>query len=230
MMEQTPFRLQRRTLILPLLFQPPGNQQPGQTLIRMLTALRLNLHANPARQVRGPHCRVGFINVLPTRAGRAQSLETNLIRLYVFVGEKAMAFSERWCGTLLWICTSPYRPHHGRKNWYVGIGRFSADEHIQSDEIRFETLRSSGPGGQHVNKTDSAVRATHLASGISVKVQSERSQHANKRLARLLIAWRLEQQRQNECAALKSERRLFHHQIERGNPLRIFKGMAFTPQ
>ncbi|EBG1459475.1 hypothetical protein DPT37_20935 [Salmonella enterica subsp. enterica serovar Kingston] len=51
-----------------------------------------------------------------------------------------------------------------------------------------------------------------------------------KRLARLLIAWRLEQQRQNECAALKSERRLFHHQIERGNPLRIFKGMAFTPQ
>ncbi|VUC89569.1 Uncharacterised protein [Salmonella sp. NCTC 11881] len=89
MMEQTPFRLQCRTLILPLLFQPPGNQQPGQTLIRMLTALRLNLHANPARQVRGPHCRVGFINVLPTRAGRAQSLETNLIRLYVLVGGKA---------------------------------------------------------------------------------------------------------------------------------------------
>lgn len=102
MMEQTPFRLQRRTLILPLLFQPPGNQQPGQTLIRMLTALRLNLHANPARQVRGPHCRVGFINVLPTRAGRAQSLETNLIRLYVFVGGKApnadVPVFRPWCG------------------------------------------------------------------------------------------------------------------------------------
>ena len=93
-----------------------------------------------------------------------------------------------------------------------------------SSEIRFETLRASGPGGQHVNKTDSAVRAIHTASGISVKVQSERSQHANKRLARLLIAWKLEQQRQNESAALKSERRMFHHQIERGNPLRTFRG------
>lgn len=70
--------------------------------------------------------------------------------------------------------------------------------------------------------------ATHLASGISVKVQSKRSQHANKRLARLLIAWRLEQQQQEGNAALKSQRRMFHHQIERGNPVRTFKGLAFT--
>lgn len=139
-------------------------------------------------------------------------------------GDGAFAFSESWCGTLRWVFPSPFRPHHGRKNWYVGVGRFSCDERNLSSEIRFETLRSSGPGGQHVNKTDSAVRAIHTASGISVKVQSERSQHANKRLARLLIAWKLEQQRQDDSAALKSERRMFHHQIERGNPLRTFNG------
>ena len=63
--------------------------------------------------------------------------------------------------------------------------------------------------------------------GISVKVQSERSQHANKRLARLLIAWKLEQQQQENSAVLKSQRRMFHHQIERGNPRRTFTGMAF---
>ncbi len=125
--------------------------------------------------------------MLETETGRySDTLRSALVSLD---GDNAWALSESWCGTIQWICPSPYRPHHGRKNWFLGIGRFTADEKEQSDAIRYETLRSSGPGGQHVNKTDSAVRATHLASGISVKVQSERSQHANKRLARLLIGF-----------------------------------------
>ena len=137
------------------------------------------------------------VTVLETETGRySDTLRSALISLD---GDNAWALSESWCGTIQWICPSPY----------------------------YETLRSSGPGGQHVNKTDSAVRATHLSSGISVKVQSERSQHANKRLARLLIAWKLEQQQQENSAALKSQRRMFHHQIERGNPRRTFTGMAF---
>ncbi len=165
------------------------------------------------------------VTVLETETGRySDTLRSALVSLD---GDNAWALSESWCGTIQWICPSPYRPHHGRKNWFLGIGRFTADEQEQSDAIRYETLRSSGPGGQHVNKTDSAVRATHLASGISVKVQSERSQHANKRLARLLIAWKLEQQQQENSAVLKSQRRMFHHQIERGNPRRTFTGMAF---
>lgn len=50
---------------------------------------------------------------LETEPGRLpDTLRSALVSLD---GEKAMAFSERWCGTLLWICTSPYRPHHGRK-------------------------------------------------------------------------------------------------------------------
>ena len=96
-------------------------------------------------------------------------------------------------------------------------------------DIRFETTRSSGPGGQHVNKTESAVRATHVATGISVKVQTERSQHANKRLAVLLIAHRLASHEQAQHAAQRARRRQFHHEVERGSPKRVFKGAAFEP-
>lgn len=156
------------------------------------------------------------VTVLRTETGRySDTLRSALISLD---GSNARVLSESWCDTIQWICPSPYRPHHGRKNWFLGTGRSTTDEQEQSDAVRYETLRSPGPGGQHVNKTDPAVCATHLASDINVKVQSERSQHANKWLARLLIVWRLEQQQQENSAALKSQRRMFHRQIEHGNP------------
>ncbi|XNM58371.1 peptide chain release factor-like protein [Escherichia coli] len=82
----------------------------------------------------------------------------------------------------------------------------------------YDVACSSGPGGQHVNKADWAARATHSASGISVKVQSERSQHANKRLARLLIAWKLEQQQQENSAVLKCSGECSITRYRRGNP------------
>lgn len=144
-------------------------------------------------------------------------------------GERADALAGRWEGTLQWTCPSPYRPNHGRKNWFFGGARFAPPPASLEGEIRFEALRASGPGGQHVNTTDSAVRATHLASGISVKVQSERSQHANKRLAILLIGQRLAQRAEEADGALRAERRLFHHRVARGNPVRCFKGERFEP-
>ena len=71
------------------------------------------------------------------------------------------------------------------------------------------------------------MRATHVATGISVKVQTERSQHANKRLAVLLIAHRLASHEQ--ARAQRARRRQFHHEVERGSPKRVFKGAAFEP-
>lgn len=149
--------------------------------------------------------------------------------LVVISGERCASLIDKWCGTLQWICTSPYRKNYGRKNWFIGVAPFIPTTQVPESEIRFEALRASGPGGQHVNKTDSAVRATHIASGISVKVQTERSQHANKRLALLLIGRRLEQLQMEQQVALKAQRRQFHHQISRGDPVRIFKGMKFEP-
>lgn len=144
-------------------------------------------------------------------------------------GEAAEPLAERWCGTLQWICESPWRKGRTRKNWFIGVARCCAAALPKESEIRFEALKSSGPGGQHVNKTESAIRATHLASGISIKVQTERSQHANKRLACLLIAHRLEQLEQQQLDEQRAQRRMFHHQIVRGSPVRVFKGEGFTP-
>lgn len=142
-------------------------------------------------------------------------------------GTQVSALADMWQGTIQWICTSPYRPQHKRKNWFIGASCFNPVVQQHSDEIVFETMRSSGAGGQHVNKTESAVRATHTASGISVKVQSERSQHANKKLAVLLLQHKLLQQEQQLQARNKAAHHKHHHQIVRGNPGRIFTGMDF---
>jgi peptide chain release factor 2 len=80
----------------------------------------------------------------------------------------------------------------------------AGDIEIDDDDIRIDTYRSSGAGGQHVNKTDSAVRITHMPSGIVVAVQNERSQSANKdtalKILRSRLAEKAEEEREAELA------------------------------
>lgn len=136
----------------------------------------------------------------------------------------AQAWLNTWLGTIQWTFQSQIRPNHKRKNWFVGITQFETPLLLPSDDtIIFQACRASGAGGQHVNTTDSAVHATHVASGISVKVMSERSQHANKRLAKELIALKLQQQLENSHAHHKQTQHLQHALIERGNAVKSFK-------
>lgn len=150
--------------------------------------------------------------------------------LYRLEGDAALILAERWNGSMLWICQSPFRPKHKRKNWFF-TGSFTEHTAVNlSDEIKFEACRSSGPGGQHANKTSSAVRATHLDTGFSVKVQSERSQHLNKRLAKALIELKLAEAKSETEQKDKGKRHKSHHSIERGNAVRVFKGERFVDE
>ena len=90
---------------------------------------------------------------------------------------------------------------------------------IRDEDLRVDTYRSSGAGGQHVNKTDSAVRLTHLPTGIVVACQNERSQHKNKAMAMKVLRARLyelEQRKQEEKMAAMTKGKTdigFGHQI-----------------
>lgn len=202
-----------------LLLQISSAQGPDECMLATAKALQYLIREAEQQRVE--------LDIMETVPGsRAGTLRSVLVALH---GDGAPALAERWTGTIQWVCTSPWRKGVGRKNWFIGGTCFESQPHAQESEIRFETLRASGPGGQHVNKTESAVRATHIVSGITVKVQSERSQHANKRLAIHLIAWHLKNQAEQAAADFRSRRQQSHRQIERGNPIRVFTGERFIP-
>lgn len=139
-------------------------------------------------------------------------------------GERMAEFLQSWMGTIQWIAPSPYRKNHPRKNWFVGVdktavqGSFSWNE----TEVVFETLRASGPGGQHVNKTESAVRATHVPTGISVLVSERRSQLQNKKMAVERLKNKLEKWYAEMGSKFISSKWDQHNALERGNPVKIF--------
>jgi len=95
-------------------------------------------------------------------------------------------------------------------------------EEIPDDELKVDTYRAQGAGGQHVNKTDSAVRLTHLPSGIVAQSQSERSQHQNRLAAMKILRARLLErriaEREAEIASLKGE----HVEAGWGNQIRSY--------
>ncbi|MEY1278021.1 peptide chain release factor-like protein, partial [Providencia rettgeri] len=72
-----------------------------------------------------------------------------------------------------------------------------------------------------------SLRAKHVATGITVKVQSERSQHANKKLAKQLIQWKLDEYQSKQSNTLDKQRHQSHYQIERGNATMTFIGNEF---
>jgi peptide chain release factor len=195
---------------------------------------------------RGPaECRIALAKVLQTLTHDAETLGLDVdcvggpdpdghgpaSTIVVLHGAGAAAFAAPWLGSIQWIAPSPLRPHHKRKNWFIGILALPPEPEIAKPlaqaDVRFEAFRAGGPGGQHQNKTESAVRAVHVASGLAVVAREERSQHRNRALALERLAALLRLQWQLSAIVDRESTHAAHDQLERGRPAKRFKGEKF---
>ena len=148
-------------------------------------------------------------------------------------GADARALAANWVDVILWRCPSRLRPGHGRKNWFVQVHTLPEAPPpvtIDPSAVEMQAIRAGGPGGQHVNKASSAIRARWRSPQgriYAVVVRDERSQHQNRRLA----LERLSRLAAQDIAAheedAKAGARCLHHRLQRANPSRTFEGDSF---
>jgi peptide chain release factor len=197
---------------------------------------------------RGPaECRIAVAHALRRLAAEAEAIDCGFAiaedghagghgpasAIVVLDGPAAADLAQRWtAGSIVWVSPSPLRPRHGRKNWFIGVVELPVTERmaeLASADIRFESFRAGGPGGQHQNKTESAVRAVHVPTGLSTVARDGRSQHRNKVLAverlRALLDARAHLAQDGEARLIHGA----HSNVERGAPGLRFEGPAFRP-
>jgi len=150
--------------------------------------------------------------ILEGTPGEEAGMKSVLIEI---TGDYAYGYLKAEHGVHRLVRLSPFDADHARHTSFALVevipeAKADVDIEIGPEDLKVETFRSSGPGGQHMQKTSSAVRLTHLTTGLAVTCQSERSQYRNKEIAMTILRSRLLElelkKRAEEKARLKGKR------------------------
>ncbi len=168
---------------------------------------------------------VTMIDCVTTEHGFASAL-------LVVEGVGEHKFCQELTGSVQWIWKSTIRPNWPRKRWFLGVDAFIPPDILSTDlyegDLKWESTKASGPGGQHVNKTESAIRLIHLPTGIVVTAQEERSQFRNKALAKARLVRKLLERQRDQVDDQQKILQYNHDNLERGNAIRTYEGLGFS--
>ena len=156
------------------------------------------------------------------------------------VSGPAKALFANYEGTHVLVAKSVRRGSRSRKRWFAGVSlqpvrspNVTQVQEVpppQRCELEISAARAGGPGGQHVNTTESAIRVRHVPTGITVRVASERSQHRNRALALTKFQQILQTKKLSAVNADLQQQRMQHYRFARGNPVRAWQVDARTGQ